>query len=110
MALRPSTTSLTCTVSLIPQSIIIEKHWGKTDIRYSAEAHIYCSAQPSVFSHIVLNDSANTFISFNGSIRRLLCAVVVEAYFCYHQTKKNETLHDMDMILWILLFLSVVMQ
>ena len=27
----------------------------KTDMRYSAETHTYCSEQPSVFSHIVLN-------------------------------------------------------
>ena len=52
---------------------------GKTDIRYSAEAHIYWSAQISVFSHIILNVDVSTFCSFKSSIKRLLCAVVVAA-------------------------------
>ena len=30
-----------------------------TDLRYSAEAHLYFSAQASVFSHIVRNDVVN---------------------------------------------------
>ena len=37
------------------------KNKNETDIRYSAESNIYCSEQPSVFSHIVVNDVVNTF-------------------------------------------------
>ena len=55
MALIPSTTSLPFPGVLITQSIIIELLWDKNDMRYSDGTHIYCSAQPSVFSHIVLN-------------------------------------------------------
>ena len=68
-----------CPGALMPQSIIMEKVWDITDIRYSAEAHIYCSAQPSVFSHILLNDVVITFFSLRNEIKRLLCAVVVAA-------------------------------
>ena len=52
-----------------------------TDMRYSAEAHLCCSSQTSVFYHIILNDTINTFLSLISSIKRLLCAVVVSAYF-----------------------------
>ena len=86
MELRPSTTSFPCPGVLIPQSNIIEWHWDKTDIRYSAEAHIYCSAQPSVFSHIVLNVD---FFFQNSSIKQFLCAVVV-AESCLLSSEKNE--------------------
>ena len=75
---------------------------------YNAEAHICCSAQPSVFYHIVLNAEVNTFPSFNSSIKRLLCAVVVEAFCLLSSDKNNETLHEVDNILWISLFLSVL--
>ena len=75
---------------------------------YSAEEHLYCSAQPSVFSHIVLNDDANNFRSFNSSTERLLFGVVVAASFLI-SSEKNETLHDVDMILWTSLFLPMVM-
>ena len=37
------------------------KNKNETGIIYSAEAHLYCSAQPSVFSHILLNDVLNPF-------------------------------------------------
>ena len=45
------------------------------DIRYSAEAHLYCSEQPSVLSHIVLSNVFNNFLFLSNEINRLLCAV-----------------------------------
>ena len=60
-----------------------------TDIRYSAEAHLYCSAQPSVFYHIVLNNVINTCLFLRNDINRLLCAVVVSA-FCFLSSDKKE--------------------
>ena len=88
MAVRLSTTSLSCPGALIPQSNIIYWPWDKTDMRYSYVAHIYCSAQPSVFSHIVLNvDVSNCF---NSSIKSFLCAVVVtESCFLSSDKKKK---------------------
>ena len=67
-------------------------------MRYSAEAHIYGYAQPSVFSHIVLNVDVSNFGSFNSSIKRLLCAVVVAESCLLSSKKESETLHDVDMI------------
>ena len=61
MALRPLTTSLSCPYALIPQSIISNQHWDITDIRYSVEAHLYCSPQPSIFFHILLNANVNNY-------------------------------------------------
>ena len=88
MALIPSTTYMPCPGSLIPQESLIKWHLYKTDIRYSAEAHLYLSAQPSVFSHIVLNFDVSDFCSFNSSIKRLICAVVVAAY-CFLSSDKK---------------------
>ena len=81
MALRPLTTYLRFPGALTPQSIIFEKHWEKIDISYRAEVNLYCSAQPSVFSQIVIKYDANNFFLLNSSIKRLLCAGVVEACF-----------------------------
>ena len=61
MELRTSTTSLTCPGLLIPRSNIFDRSWDKTYMRYSAEAHLYCSAQPEVFSHIVPNVDISFF-------------------------------------------------
>ena len=47
-------------------------------MRYSAEAHLYCSARPSVFSNILLDDDFKHFY-FENSIKRFMCGVVVEA-------------------------------
>ena len=80
MDLISPTTYFPYTGELISRSIITEKHCDITDVRYSAEAHIYCSAQPSVFFHIVLNDDVNTFLSFSSSTKKLLCELVVSAY------------------------------
>ena len=88
MALRTSTTYLPCTGTLIPQSTIIEWHWDKTDMRYSAEAHQYCSAQPSVFTHIVINADVSTFGFLNSLIKYLTCAVVV-AESCFLSSEKK---------------------
>ena len=60
-----------------------------TDSRYSAESHMYCSAQPSVFSHILLNDVVNTFLFFRNEINCLLCDVVVTAYFLLFSDQKE---------------------
>ena len=76
-------------------------------MRYSADAHLYCSAQPSEFSHIVLNVDVRFFL--NSSIKSLLCAVVVEAYCLMSSDKNNEMLHGADMVLWMSLFLSMAM-
>ena len=40
---------------------------------------MYCSAQPSLFSHILLNDVVITFFSLRNEIKRLLISVVVAA-------------------------------
>ena len=66
-------------------------------MRYSDEAHLYYSAKPSVFYHIVINVVVSNFYSFNSPIKRLLCAVVVTAP-CLISYEKNETLHVVDMI------------
>ena len=55
------------------------KNKNETDIRYSAESRMYCSAQPSVFSHILINDIVNTFFSLRNEGKLLLCAVLVAA-------------------------------
>ena len=55
----------------------------------SSEAHMYCSAQPSVFSHIVLNDVVNTCLFLRNYINRLLCAVVVADYCLLLSDKKE---------------------
>ena len=89
MALRPLATSFPWPDALIPRSILIEKHWNKNYIRYSAEAHLYCSTKPSVFYHIVLNVDIGTFCSFNISIKCLICAVVVTASFLLSSEKKE---------------------
>ena len=78
-------------------------------MRYIAEAHLYCSAQPSIFSHISLNDDVNTFLSFKSSIKRLLDVLVVVESCFLSSYKKSETLHDVDIILWISLFLTWLM-
>ena len=70
------------------QSIITEKLGDITDIRYSAEANIYCSEHPSVFPHILLKDVVNVF-SLSSEIKRLLCAVVVVASCLLSSDKKE---------------------
>ena len=59
-----------------------------TYISYSAEAHMHCSEKPSVFSHIVLNDVVNDFLSLRNEIKRLLCSVVVAASCLISSDKK----------------------
>ena len=67
----------------------MEDNWDKTDIRYSAEAHTYCSAQPSVFSHIELNVYVSTFGYSNSSIKCFLCAAVVAVSYLLSYDKKK---------------------
>ena len=59
---------------------------------------MYCSAQLSVFSHIILNAFVNTFLSLRNESKRLLCAVVVAASCLLLSDKKSETLHDVDVM------------
>ena len=67
MGLIPPTTSLPWQGALIPQSNIIEWHWYKT--------HLYCSAQPSKFPHIVLNvDVSNFFKQSNKTFSVYCCS------------------------------------
>ena len=108
MSLIPSTTYFPCPGALIPRSTIIEWRWYKNDIIYSVVAHIYCSAQPSVSSHIYSMLTSVVFV-FDNSIKQLLCAVVVVAS-CFLSSYKKEwnnacCIHS----LWMSLFLSVVM-
>ena len=37
------------------------KNKYEPDIGYSAEEHLYCSSQPSVFYYILINDAVNVF-------------------------------------------------
>ena len=110
MELRPSTNYFPWTGAIIPLSIIIEKHGDKTDIRYSAEAHLYCSAQPSIFTHIVLSVDVSTFFPFNSSIKHLLCAVVVAAYCLLSSDKKGWNTAWRGHCFLMSLFLSLVMR
>ena len=50
---------------------------------------MYCSAQPSVFFHIVFNDIFNTSLFLSNDINRLLCAVVVAASCLLSSDKKE---------------------
>ena len=59
---------------------------------------MYCSAQPSVFYHIVLNDVVNTCLFLSNDINRLLCEVVVAAYCLLSSDKNSETLHEVDVM------------
>ena len=59
---------------------------------------MYCSAQPSVFSHIVLKDALNNFFSLSNEIKRLLCTVVVAASCLLSSDKRSEILRGVDMI------------
>ena len=61
MSLRPSTTYFPCPGALIPRSIIPEYYCDITDISCSAKAYLYCSAQSSLFFHILLNYDINNF-------------------------------------------------
>ena len=51
------------------------KNKNETDIRYSAEARLYCLAQPSLFYHILINDVINNVFYLSNEIKRFLCAV-----------------------------------
>ena len=77
---------------------MMKYHCDITDKRYSAEAHLYCSAQPSVFSQILDNDIFNKFFYLSNEINRLLCAVVVAVSCLLSSDKKGEILHDVDVV------------
>ena len=71
---------------------------------------MYCLAQPSVFSHIVLNNILNTSPPLINNIQRLMCAVVVVASCLLSPDKKiSERLHDVDVMVYFNLDSSVVM-
>ena len=59
---------------------------------------MYCSAQPSLFPHILLNDVVNNFLCLSNDLKRFLCAVVVAAYCLILSDKKSEILHDVDVM------------
>ena len=73
---RPSKTPFPFPGSLIPWSIIIVWHWDITDIRYSAEVHIYISLHNHQYFPIFYL-MLTSVIFFNIWIKRFLCAVVV---------------------------------
>ena len=50
---------------------------------------MYCLAQPSVLSHIVLNDVVNNVFSLIHEIKRSMCAVVVTASYFLSSYKKE---------------------
>ena len=77
------------TGALIPRSNIIEWRWDETDIRYSDVEYLYCSAQPSVSSYIVLNYEISLFLFFNNSIKLLIYAVLVVASCLLLSDKKQ---------------------
>ena len=60
---------------------------------------MYCSEQPSVFPHIVINDVENKCVFLINDINSLLCAVLLAASCLLSTDKKSEILHDADMIL-----------
>ena len=60
---------------------------------------MYFSAQPSVFSHIVLNDVVNTCLFLSNDINRFLCAVVVAESCLISSDKKGEKLHAVEMVM-----------
>ena len=70
---------------------------------------MFCSAQPSVFSHIVLNDVFNAFFSLSNEIHSLLCAVLVTASCLLWSYKNSEILHAVDVILYMTWYLPVIM-
>ena len=57
---------------------------------------LYNSAQPSVFSHILLNDVVNTCLFLSNDINCLLCALVVAESCLLSLDKKSEILHAVD--------------
>ena len=60
---------------------------------------MYCLAQTSLFSHIVLKYVVNIFFSLSNEINRLLCALVVSESCLLLSEKNSETLHDVEVIL-----------
>ena len=75
----------------------------QTEINSSTKSYP-CHAVFHFLSDDSKQDSATTI-----SIERFLCAIVVAESCLLSSDKKNETLHDVDMILWMVLFLSVAM-
>ena len=65
----------------------------------SAEEHLCFSAQPSLFSHIVLNDVFNNFFSLVNETKRFLCAVVIAASCLLFSDKNSEILHAVDVMM-----------
>ena len=55
-------------------------------------------AQPPVFYHILLNDVVITFFSLRNEIKCLLCAVAVAAPCLLSPYKKNQILHEVNVM------------
>ena len=61
-----------------------------SNIKYSAEAHLYCSVQPSVFPHIVLNDVDKRFIYQLMSKVQLPGSVIFDSQIKMHTGTENK--------------------
>ena len=59
---------------------------------------MYCLAQPSVFSYILINDVVINFLSLINKIKYLIYAVVVEAFCLLSSDKKSKILHSVDLM------------
>ena len=78
---RPYTTSLLCPGALIPYSIFLLWDSNNTDNKNRAVLHLQCSAQPSIFFHLLLTPSPK-HLFFHNSIIFLICAAAVaESFF-----------------------------
>ena len=85
---KPSTTSLTCTGAPTPLSIIMLYAWNNIYNKYNSVSHMYWSAHPSVFSHLLILFVIKTFLFCNSSTIGLLCSDAVAEYFLISSDKK----------------------
>ena len=68
--------------------------------------HIYIDLHNHPYFTILYLMMESIFVSFNSPIKSFLCAVVVEESCLLSSDKNIETLHDVDMILWMSLLLT----
>ena len=71
--------------------------------------HIYIALHNHQYFPLLYVMLTSVPFFFNNSIKRLMCAVVVAESCLLSPNKNNETLHGADILLWVILFLSVVM-
>ena len=103
MSFRPYNNYIPFPGVLITRSVITENSCDNIDISYNALANLYCLAQESVFSHIILNVLYILLRCFKNSIMPLFCAIVVAEYCLLLSEKMNETLNDVYVIVVFLL-------